>query len=150
MATTQGCVEPSFVGGDLEGAFERLESFVRDAGRRASRPPGAIVHRWTAAGEREVDIFVPLRGALTAPPPFSVGVLPACRVASIIHRGPYDGLLAVRDSLAAWVERAGYRQAGPIRILYLQFGAERTLRLPPGYLVAEQSDYVTELQQPVA
>ncbi len=42
------------------------------------------------------------------------------------------------------------RAAGPLRVLYLQFGAEAELRVPRGYVVASSADYVTELQLPVA
>src|SRR5688572_21974274 len=42
------------IGTDVEAAFGQLESYVRDLGRRAHRPPGAI------PSERE--IFVPVTG----------------------------------------------------------------------------------------
>lgn len=40
--------------------------------------------------------------------------------------------------------------AGPLRILYLQFGAEADLRLPRGWTVDRHEDFVTELQLPIA
>ena len=45
---------------------------------------------------------------------------------------------------------AGLAPTGPLRILYLQFGAEPELRLPRGYLVERDADFVTELQLPVS
>jgi hypothetical protein len=36
-----------------------------------------------------------------------------------------------------------------MRTLYLQFGADASLRLPPGWVVQRSEDLVTELQQPV-
>jgi hypothetical protein len=36
-----------------------------------------------------------------------------------------------------------------MRILYLQFGAEPELRVPRGYVVERDADFVTELQLPV-
>lgn len=44
---------------------------------------------------------------------------------------------------------AGHAPAGPLRILYLQFGAERDLRLPGGWTVERDDDFVTELQLPI-
>ena len=38
---------------------------------------------------------------------------------------------------------------GPLRTIYLQFGADADLRLPPGWMVERDADFVTELQQPV-
>ena len=68
-----------------------------------------------------------------------------------MHRGPYDGARRPREAaLERWVLAAGYRRAGPLRILYLQFGAEAELRVPRRYLVERAADLVTELQLPVA
>ncbi|CAN5287424.1 hypothetical protein BH23CHL9_BH23CHL9_14070 [soil metagenome] len=36
-----------------------------------------------------------------------------------------------------------------MRTLYLQFGAQPELRVPPGYVVERSDDFVTELQLPV-
>ena len=47
-----------------------------------------------------------------------------------------------------WVAAAGLVPTGPLRVLYLQFGAEPELRVPRGYLVHRDADFVTELQHP--
>jgi len=76
--------------------------------------------------------------------------LPACRVTSVIHRGPYAGVTKARRALESWAEAAGLAPAGPMRTIYLQFGAESELRVPPGYVVQDSASFVTELQLPVA
>jgi effector-binding domain-containing protein len=76
--------------------------------------------------------------------------LAACQAATILHRGDYDTLPAAGAALVAWAQAAGYRAAGPMRTLYLQFGAEPELRLPPGWVVQRATEFVTELQLPVA
>ncbi len=75
--------------------------------------------------------------------------LPAVRVASVIHRGGYSGVAEARRALESWVAAAGLTSTGPMRTLYLQFGAEPELRVPPGYVVERAIDFVTELQLPV-
>jgi DNA-binding transcriptional MerR regulator len=130
------------VSGRVDDAFYQLEAYVRDLGRRASRPPGAI----GASGE----IFVPVTGPIPARGSIEYRRLPACRIASIIHRGPYGGMAAIRDSLRRWVEHAGLVQTGPMRTLYLAFGADPELRVPRGYVVQRDEDFVTELQLPVS
>ena len=127
--------------GAIGNAFDELETWVRDTGRRAHRPPGAI------PALRE--IFVPVTGPIPETDRIVYRRLPPGRVASIIHRGPYAGVAAARASLLRWVEAAGLRAAGPMRTLYLQFGAEPALRLPPGWVVEREDQFVTELQQPV-
>ncbi len=127
---------------DVGDAFYELESHVRDARRRAPRPPGGL------PDSRE--IFVPVTGPIPTTDRIGYERLPACRVASIIHRGPYGGLTAARQALHRWVREAGLQPDGAPRVLYLQFGAEPELRVPPGYVVERDADFVTELQQPIA
>jgi DNA-binding transcriptional MerR regulator len=137
-------VEPVAVmalAGDPATAFDELEAHVRDAGRRAHRPPGAI------PAQRE--IFVPVTGPVPETDRIGYRRLPAVRVASVIHRGPYPGVARAREALLRWVEASGLSPDGPMRTLYLQFGADASLKLPPGWVVERSEDLVTELQQPI-
>jgi DNA-binding transcriptional MerR regulator len=129
-------------GDDIGRAFHELESHVRDLGIRAPRPPGSI------AGEDL--IFVPVRRAMAPTDRIGFRRLPEVQAATLLHRGAYETLPATIDGLASWVRRAGRTAAGPLRILYLQFGAEADLRLPRGWTVDDDADFVTELQQPIA
>jgi DNA-binding transcriptional MerR regulator len=122
--------------------FYALESHVRDLGRRAHRPPGAF--------PESREIFVPVTGSIEETDRIVSGRLPACRVASVIHRGDYGGIAPARHRLRRWVDAAGLQPAGPMRTVYLQFGAEPELRLPRGWVVERDADFVTELQLPVA
>ena len=131
--------------GDEEPAFNALEGWIRDHGRRAGRPPGTLLDD---TGRPEA-VFVPIRGPLPIVDPIEIRRLPAMRVASIIHRGPYARLPAATATLARWVSSSGWSPAGTLRIRYLQFGADADLRVPPAYLVERAADLVTELQQPV-
>ena len=134
-------VEPVAVMSLRHGGFLELESHVGDTGRRAHRPPGAI------PAQRE--IFVPVTGPIPETDRIAYRRLPACRVASVIHRGPYAGVADARAGLLRWTEAAGLTASGPMRTLYLQFGAEPELRLPPGWVVERDEQFVTELQLPV-
>lgn len=129
------------VDGSVSDAFYHLESYVRDLGRRAHRPPGAL------PATRE--IFVPVSGPVPSTDRIAYRRLPASRVASVIHRGPYGGVAGVRAALLRWVRTSGLAAAGPMRTLYLQFGAEPELRVPRGWVVERDEDLVTELQLPV-
>jgi hypothetical protein len=123
-------------------AFYELEAHVRDLGVRAHRPPGAL--------PAEHLIFVPVRRAVAPTDRIGFRRLPACRAATLLHRGDYDTLGAARSELEGWVAAAGLEPAGPLRVLYLQFGAEPELRVPRGWVVPAAEDFVTELQLPVA
>jgi DNA-binding transcriptional MerR regulator len=130
---------------DVGSAFYELEAFIRDLRRRAHRPPGMLI----AAGGA-VEIFVPVSGPVEPTGRIGFRRLPACRAATVIVRGTYDLVREGRGALERWVEAAGLQPTEPLRIIYLQFGAEPELGLPPGYLVADDADLVTEVQLPVA
>jgi len=94
-------------------------------------------------------LYVPVRRAVGASERIGNLVLPATRAATILHRGGYEGLASRSQQLEAWVRRAGFAAAAPMRILYLQFGADPALRLPSAWVVERSADFLTELQLPV-
>jgi hypothetical protein len=116
---------------------------VRDLGARAHRPPGALL-------DDGPTLWVPVRRAVPATERIGYRRLPACRAATLLHRGSYATLAAARAQLLNWVGAAGLHGSGPMRILYLQFGADADLKLPRGWVVERAADLVTELQVPLA
>lgn len=126
--------------GDEGRAFYQLERAVRDAGVRAPRPPGALL------GIGGLEVFVPVRRPAAG---LTTRQLPAIEAATVLHHGSYARLAATQERLHAWSTEAGLKASGPVRILYLQFGAEADLGLPSRYLVERASDLVTELQLPL-
>jgi DNA-binding transcriptional MerR regulator len=134
-------MDPALAGHDLGAAFHELESTVRDRSARAHRPPGAIP---------DADrIFVPIRRAIPVTERIRVERLPATRAATVLHHGGYATLPSAIEALGAGVAAAGHAVEGPLRVLYLQFGAEADLRLPRGWTVERDDDFVTELQLPI-
>jgi effector-binding domain-containing protein len=92
------------------------------------RDDGSVVlHAGFEIGDQEV---VP-DGAV------QVVVLPARQVASVVHRGSFDGIAHAFEDLTRWVEDSGYQLAGPSRELYHETHEEDPTR------------HVTELQLPV-
>ena len=77
-------------------------------------------------------------------------VLPPIRAATVIYRSECGGLARASDALGHWLHATGRPTAGRLRIVYLQFGAEPELRVPAGYLVGRDADFVTELQLELA
>ena len=133
-------------GDDLGPMFYELEEIVRDAGARAARPPGALIAEGGEA--REVEVFVPVTSEVTLGR-VSTRTLSGGRMASAIHHGPYGELRAVVEGLTRWVGAAGLIRSGPMRIIYLRFGAEPELEVPEAYLASHADEFVTEVQLPV-
>jgi DNA-binding transcriptional MerR regulator len=141
-----GLERPLRPGEDLGGPFYELEEAVRDAGVRAPRPPLTVNH--PPPGHAEVA--VPITARFDAAPPIRVRTLPKARVVSLIQTGGYEGLAAAAESLQQWIVGSGYREAGPLRVVYLRFSAEEELGVPDRFLTNRRGEFVTELQQPVA
>jgi DNA-binding transcriptional MerR regulator len=141
-AETVATIDPRLAADqDIATAFHELEAHVRDAGARAHRPPGALPD--------ENLIFVPLRRSIAGTDRIGVRRLRAARAATMLHHGDYPTLPAALAGLRMWVDLAGHAATGPLRILYLQFGAEADLRLPRGWTVERADEFVTELQLPI-
>jgi effector-binding domain-containing protein len=120
--------------------------YVGALGARAARPPLMLM---PAGGADEVA--VPLSWPVPAGDGVRVRRLPAvATVACTVHRGPYEDLPDRLDSVMAWLDATGRRPTGAVRKVYLRFGAEPELDLPPEYLTTSDEDLLTELQVPAA
>lgn len=64
--------------------------------------------------------------------------VPTQVVASVMYKGPYDGMGPTREQLFRWIGEQAYRVVGPPRELYYSDPAEA----PP-------EEYLTEVQIPV-
>ncbi|MBO2452062.1 MerR family transcriptional regulator [Actinomadura barringtoniae] len=59
------------------------------------------------------------------------------RAATIVHKGPMDGVMPSVQRLARWIDDSGFRSAGYNRELYIEYGT------------GDPSTWTTELQEPL-
>ena len=59
-------------------------------------------------------------------------------MATLVYKGPYEGISEPYNALGKWIEANGFQIAGPIREVYLSDPAKTKL-----------ADYITEIQMPV-
>lgn len=133
--------------------FDAVERFASEHKARAPRPPLMFWHGRTAAAVLDVEVAVPLTRPLEpAGSRVRVRQLAAVpQVACLIHTGSYTTLDAARQSLYQWAADHYYAASGPLREVFLRFGADTTqYPLPPEYLAHTAADFVTELQLPVS
>jgi len=83
-----------------------------------------------------VHAAMPISGPPQGDHDFQVVNLPAVEAATLVHRGSMDGVLAAYQALARWIEDNGYRSAGPVRELTLEWNEDET-------------KWVHELQEPI-
>jgi DNA-binding transcriptional MerR regulator len=140
-------------GDDVTALFEELETYVARQRTRAPLPPLLIYHDGEFSEQaEEVEVLVPIQKPL---PPH--GRIASCELpghemmACLIHTGGYEGLPHAFAVLLGWIERNGFTIVGPVRELYLCFGADQQdYTLPEAYLTQHATEFVTELQIPVA
>lgn len=133
-------------------AFEMLEAYVAQYQARASLPP-LLQYEDAAYAEPDealqtVAVMVPILKPVPTNGRIAICQLPAQEtMACVVHSGPYHTLTHAYAALLSWIERSQYNTVGPLRELYLRFGADQeAYRLPEGYLADEAAKFITELQ----
>lgn len=134
----------------ITSMFVELETHVaRFEKARADKPPFSVYYD---AEYRETDIdaevAVPLAFAIPGTEIIQVREMPAiAKAACVVHSGGYATLYQAYNALLNWIEENNYRMLGPIREVYLRYGADDLgFELPPNHLAQNSDQYVTELQ----
>lgn len=137
----------------LTALFEELEAYIAQHQARAALSPLAIYHDADYREEQvDVEAAVPLNRPVPSSERVTVRELPGVpAMACVVYEGSYERGLEALHALSVWVETNGYEVVGPMREVYLRFGADEaeTLRLPKAFLAESARDFVTEIQMPV-
>lgn len=148
MATTRAVV-PS-LGMPITRIFDELEAFVERHRARAVAAPLMIFHdaeyRET---DLDVEVAVPITHAVPKHERIQTREIAGGLMACVVYTGDYDKTPEVLNALLMWLSVHDYRIAGPVREVYLRFGADNSLRLPTAFLAEDPRSFVTELQLPV-
>ena len=134
----------------IQYMFNDVETYVaRHEQARADKPPFTIYHD-AEYREKDIDaeIAIPLKFAIPGTDVIHVHELTGISSAAcVVHSGSYATLYQAYNALLGWIEANDYRMAGPIREVYLRYGADGLgFDLPPTYLAEDSNQYVTELQ----
>lgn len=136
----------------IAALFEEVEAYVARFDARAYAPPLVIYHDTEyAENVREIEVVIPINGAVPAAACMNVYTLPGSAAAAcIVHVGSYESMGPAFNLLLRWIDNNGYEINGAVREVYLRFGANNIgYRLPDVYLAQSKAEFVTELQLPV-
>ncbi|MFF6908059.1 MerR family transcriptional regulator [Streptomyces sp. NPDC012389] len=140
LTGTAASYEPQDIGPVIGPLYEELFPLLEAAG---IRPTGPGIARYEDAPEGGGAIVVHAGVTVSAPvgPVGGSGVrvveLPPFEAATIVHRGAMDDVLPTAQTLARRLDANGYRSTG--------YAREVSLECPE-----DRSEWVTELQEPVA
>jgi effector-binding domain-containing protein len=134
----------------IQQMFDTLETYVAGFDQaRADRPPFTIYYD-DEYREHEIDaeVAVPLRHPIPEGESIHVRQTPRlAQMACVVHLGEYAAVYQAYNALLGWIEANGFRMTGPIREVYIRYGADGLdLSLPQTYLETDSNQYVTELQ----
>ena len=134
----------------IQQMFDLVEKYVAQFdGARADKPPFSIYYD-DDYREKDVDaeVAVPLKYAIPESESIRVRQMPRlANVACVVHVGEYRDIDQAYNALLGWIEANEYRMAGPIREVYVRYGAEGLdFALPATHLADHEHEYVTELQ----
>lgn len=136
--------EPQDIGPVIGPLYEELFPLLEGTGVRPTGP-GIAWYEDAPHGSPEGGGAVVVHAGVTVSAPVGpvggTGVrvveLPPFEAATIVHRGAMDDVLPAAQTLARWLDANGYRSTGYAREVNLECPADR-------------SQWVTELQEPVA
>lgn len=149
-AQTVASIRRTVAPGEVPALFERLEAIVATHAARAFSPPLMLLHDAEFNEDaQDVEVAVPVKAPFTDDT-VRVYDLPGGLMACIVYMGDYAATDLLMQGFPAWLEANGYQAAGPLREVYLRFGANNEgYTLPSAYLTDVSAAYVTELQLPV-
>ena len=134
----------------IEQMFDMVETYVAGFDQaRADRPPFTIYYD-DEYRERDIDaeVAVPLQYAIPEGESIHVRQTPRqAQTACVVHLGGYSTVYQAYNALLGWIETNNYRMVGPIREVYIRYGADGLgFSLPQTYLETDSNQFVTELQ----
>ena len=151
MATIRQRV-PSF-GRPIAQLFDEVEAYVAQQQARAVSCPLMVLHDAEyRATDCDIEVAVPLTHAIPATGRVGVYELSGALMACVVYTGSYARLAEALHTLLIWVDTNAMTTTGPLREVYLRFGAanREELQLPRAFIANTSVLYVTEIQLPVA
>ncbi|MFD5900149.1 MerR family transcriptional regulator [Streptomyces microflavus] len=140
LTGTAASYEPHHIGPVIGPLYEELLPLLEGAGLRPTGP-GIARYEDAPGGGGAIVVHAGVTVAAPVGPVGGTGVsvveLPPFEAATVVHRGAMDDVLPTAQTLGRWLDANGYRSTGYAREVNLECPADR-------------SQWVTELQEPVA
>jgi effector-binding domain-containing protein len=122
--------------------FQKMEGYLTKYGEQMNWPPIAIYYdEGFKEKDADVELIFPISNELPSKGEIIYKELPGYeRMATTIHKGPYNTVGSAYAALGKWIETNRYQTVGPCREIYYTDPRSGT----------PVNEYVTEVQLPVA
>jgi DNA-binding transcriptional MerR regulator/effector-binding domain-containing protein len=130
--------------------FESAELQVARHNARLNRPPFLLLHGGEYEANADVEVCIPIpRRSIEAIGGRLIGG--AGRAVCASFSGPYSQGTTVLEGMRRWMESRGVCAIGPVREVYLRYGADQKgYCVPKGQLARTSANYLTEIRIPIA
>ncbi|MGE5807284.1 MAG: C45 family autoproteolytic acyltransferase/hydrolase [Ignavibacteria bacterium] len=105
----------------------------------ATAVPGFTIYHGKLEENNDVEIFVPVTELRQDTERIHFKIFPGSEVASILHKGPHEGLTGAYDYLYKWIEENNYKVNGPAIVCYLK----------SGWIEKNPDEWITEIRIPI-
>jgi DNA-binding transcriptional MerR regulator len=146
--TIRDCVRSA--GNDIHRMFESAERQAARRGGRTRQSPFLLLHDMEyRQTHTDVEVCVPMAPESLGSPGVRL-VEAVSRAACVRFCGSYEQAPTLLDAAMRGMQGTTARITGPIREVYLRFGADQQgYTLDPRFLVSSVAQYRTELQIPI-
>jgi effector-binding domain-containing protein len=90
------------IGAAVDAGFPELFGWLGGQGIAPAGPPFIRYHVVDLDGELEIELGVPVTEPVTGSGRIRAGVLPGGQWVTLLHAGPYDGLVAANAAVQDW------------------------------------------------
>ena len=149
MATLPHTVSESEI--PFAALFDEVEGYVAAYHARAFASPMALIYDHHEENPQKIEIAVPVTRRLAGNDRIQVCDIQGGKMACVVYTGTDARTREALDTLRMWTDRQKYTVVGPLREVYLRFGADHVeeLDLPLAFLSDSENAYITELQLPI-
>jgi len=125
--------------GHLSVLFSTIGPYLGQIHAPVKGPPFAILHdKEFKETDVDVEVAFPLWREVKATGEFNSYELEGYEMATLVYKGPYEGIGPAYNALVRWIDTNNYHLAGPNREIYMT---------EPGKVPPEE--YITEIQIPI-
>ena len=120
IAATKVHTTARTIGDDIAAGFGTLMQALSHEGMAPSGHPRIVYHHVIdQETDGDIEICVPVGGAITGDGDTYSRELEGGTVVTTIHRGPYDQIAPAYHTLTGWISEHGHEIGGPPREVYL-------------------------------
>jgi len=99
--------------------FSKLIGYMQENGIQMTGPPFTKYYSWDPEGETEMEAGAPVEQVVETQGEIQYVELPAVKVATALHTGPYEAVGPVYEAIEKFIEKEGLRVAGAVWEVYL-------------------------------